>query len=177
MIFLNLMAVVLRGDKFMKEHANEMADMVDKAERMKAQMINDDSFIARENGYEVKLNQSEANIANQINKLEEHYKTEISLEKLPEMLEKYNYENNVDFGTRVIEQKSLQESLEQFQNLQNILQEIDQRKQHITQEVDKHIDGINEYRKKAGVHENEIKQKTSQVGIRSKRTIEDLRKK
>ena len=102
-------------------------------------------------------------------------KTKISLEKLPEMLEKYNIENNVDVGTRIIEEKSLQESLEQFQNLQNILQEIDQRKQHITQEVDKHIDGINEYRKKAGVHE--IKQKTSQVGIRSKRTIEDLRRK
>lgn len=46
----------------------------------------------------------------------------------------------------------------------------------IASEVDKHVSGINEYRKEAGMQEY-IPIKATQVGLRSARTIEDLRKK
>ena len=70
----------------------------------------------------------------------------------------------------------MQKSLRDFEDSERILEEISQRKIDIVSEVDKHVSGINEYRKEAGMQEY-IPIKTTQVGLRSARTIDDLRKK
>jgi type IV secretion system protein VirB6 len=169
---------VLRGDKFMKEYAkdSEMVHMIDKAERVKAQIIKDDPLTAKESNHELLLQKAEENIKPTLNKLEEHYKMEIPQEKLPEMLAKYNVEKSINPKDSRDEVEILAKSLKDFRDSQNALQEIYNRKQDIVQEVDKHVSGINEHRTKAGMQEY-IPPKTDLVGMRSKRTIDDLRKK
>ena len=169
---------VLRGSKFMKEYAkdSEMVHMIDKAEKLKTQIIEADPFIARESHHEVLVKKAEDNIVRERDKLEDHFKTAIPPEKMPEMLAKYNVEKNINPRDSRDEVESLAKSLKDFESSQRVLQEIDQRKQDITQEVDKHVSGINDHRKQSGMQEY-VPPKTNQVGVRSKRTIEDLRRK
>ena len=61
---------VLRGDKFMKEYAkdSEMVVMIDKAEKVKARLLDEDPFIAPEQQHELLVQRAESNIKDVLNK-------------------------------------------------------------------------------------------------------------
>ncbi len=188
---------VLKGEKYMREYAkdSEMVSMIDKAERLKTTIIEEDPFIARESHPQTIVDEAEQNIRHNMQLVEEHFKRkDITLEELPALLESY-YQNKIaeleaakeqGIGPRKDEDviivvpkeeiQKLQKSLRDFEDSERILEEISQRKIDIVSEVDKHVSGINEYRKEAGMQEY-IPIKTTQVGLRSARTIEDLRRK
>ena len=58
-----------------------MVHMIDKAEKLKTQIIEADPFIARESHYEVLVKKAEDNIVRERDKLEDHFKTAIPPEK------------------------------------------------------------------------------------------------
>ena len=188
---------VLKGEKYMREYAkdSEMVSMIDKAERLKTTIIEEDPFIARESHHQTIVDEAEQNIRHNMQLVEEHFnRKDITPEELPALLESY-YQNKLaeleaakeqGIGPRKDEDviivvpkeeiQKLQKSLRDFEDSERILEEISQRKIDIVSEVDKHVSGINEYRKEAGMQEY-IPIKTTQVGLRSARTIEDLRRK
>lgn len=188
---------VLKGEKYMREYAkdSEMVSMIDKAERLKTTIIEEDPFIARESHHQTIVDEAEQNIRHNMQLVEEHFnRKDITPEELPALLESY-YQTKITeleaakeqgIGPRKDEDviivvpkeeiQKLQKSLRDFEDSERILEEISQRKIDIVSEVDKHVSGINEYRKEAGMQEY-IPIKTTQVGLRSARTIEDLRRK
>ena len=168
---------IIRGDQFTKELAkdSETREMIDRAEELKTKIIDEDVFIAQEINYEELVQKAEDHLIEERDRLEEYYSMEIQAEKLPEMLTLYNSEQNVDIDTRRLEEEALQKSIEDFEYSQRVLQEIDQRKLDIVEEVDKHVSGINKHREDAGMEEYSAA-KMIQPEIRSSRTINDLRK-
>jgi len=181
----------------MREYAkdSEMVSMIDKAERLKTTIIEEDPFIARESHHQTIVDEAEQNIRHNMQLVEEHFnRKDITPEELPALLESY-YQTKITELEAAKEQggeiprdedaiivvpkeeiQKLQKSLRDFEDSERILEEISQRKIDIVSEVDKHVSGINEYRKEAGMQEY-IPIKTTQVGLRSARTIEDLRRK
>ncbi len=187
---------VLKGEKYMREYAkdSEMVSMIDKAERLKTKMFEEDPFVAREDHHQTIVKEAEQNIRHNMQILEEHFdRRDIAPQEMPALLETY-YQNKLseleaareqgreiprDEDAIIVVPKDevlkLQKSLRDFEDSERILEEINQRKMGIVSEVDKHVSGINEYRKEAGMQEY-IPIKTTQVGLRSARTIEDLRR-
>ena len=187
---------VLKGEKYMREYArdSEMVSMIDKAERLKTKILEEDQFIAREKHYDTISEEAEQNIKRNMQVLEEHFnRRDIAPQEMPALLETY-YQNKLaeleaakeqGIGPRRDEDaiivvpkdevEKLQKSLKDFEDSERILEEISRRKMDIVSEVDKHVSGINEYRKQADMQEY-IPIKATQVGLRSARTIDDLRR-
>ncbi len=180
----------------MMEYArdSEMVSMIDKAERLKTKILEEDQFIARKKHYDTISEEAKQNIKRNMQVLEEHFnRRDIAPQEMPALLETY-YQNKLaeleaakeqGIGPRRDEDaiivvpkdevEKLQKSLKDFEDSERILEEISRRKMDIVSEVDKHVSGINEYRKQADMQEY-IPIKTTQVGLRSARTIDDLRR-
>ena len=180
----------------MREYArdSEMVSMIDKAEQLKTKILEEDPFIVRESRHQTIVDEAEQNIRHNMQLVEEHFnRKDITPEELPVLLESY-YQNKLaeleaakeqGIGPRRDEDaiivvpkdevEKLQKSLKDFEDSERILEEISRRKMDIVSEVDKHVSGINEYRKQADMQEY-IPIKATQVGLRSARTIDDLRR-
>ena len=187
---------VLKGEKYMREYAkdSEMVSMIDKAERLKTHILEEDPFVARESLHQTIVKEAEENIRHNTQILEDHFgMRDIPPQDLPVLLEEY-YQTKIaelevakeqgigprrDEDAIIVVPKDevlkLQKSLRDFEDSERVLEEISRRKMDIISEVDKHVSGINEHRKEAGMQEY-IPIKTTQVGLRSARTIEDLRR-
>lgn len=187
---------VLKGEKYMREYAkdSEMVSMIDKAERLKTHILEEDPFVALETRHQTIVKEAEENIRHNTQILEDHFgMRDIPPQELPVLLEEY-YQTKIaelevakeqgigprrDEDAIIVVPKDevlkLQKSLRDFEDSERVLEEINRRKMDIVSEVDKHVSGINEHRKEAGMQEY-IPIKTTQVGLRSARTIEDLRR-
>ncbi len=167
----------LKGEKFMEEYAkdSQMSHMIDRAEEVKAEMLKNDEFVQRQEQYENKSAIAEEAILDKKEILEEHFNmNNITEQEMPVLLEKYNQEKGIDPETTKQEVLELKKTIEEFKSSEAVLEQIQERKASIVEEVDKHIGNVNEYRKKAKMPEY-VPPKTS-VGTRSKRKIEDLRR-
>ena len=92
------------------------------------------------------------------------------------MLDQYNEDQQLDAARKILEQAKLNKSLKNFASNQAVLKEINTRKLAISNEVDKHIAKINDYREKAGMSQYQSPNRR-QAAERLDRTIDDLRRK
>lgn len=171
---------ILKGEKYLREYAkdSEMVNMIDRAEQLKGTLIDEDKFVSRESRYETISQRAEENIRVKMEMLEEHFdRRDIAPSEIPRLLEQYyqtaGVRDGVDPQSEVLR---LEKSLKDFEESERILAEISQRKADIASEVDRHVSGINEHRKQAGMEEYRPVKATA-VGLRSARTIDDLRRK
>ncbi len=167
----------LKGQKFIEKYAkdSEMIDMIERAEEVKKDLLQEDQFIAREEQYENKVEIVAERILDKKEVLEAHFgNIEITEQAMPAMLEQYNKEKGLEPEINKQEVLELQESIEEFKSAQETLQKIDERKELIIQEVDKHVTNINKARTKAQMKEYIPPKKP--VVKRPTRKIEELRR-
>jgi type IV secretion system protein VirB6 len=149
---------VLMGDRFMREKATDMQSrkMIDDAHKVEQEMINDDRYISRKDRYEIVQEKATQNINDKTKMLEEHYKTKIPKENLPETLAKY-YAEKPDVTTSDAEKEvgAVISSINNLDYSEKVLSKIERRKAFIQKEVKTHIDRINGYRLEAKMTEYE----------------------
>ncbi|MBA2628505.1 MAG: hypothetical protein H0U78_00515, partial [Rickettsiaceae bacterium] len=147
----------LMGKTYMSEYAkdSEMRHMVDRAHEVEKQIHSNDEFISRESDYQTAFEVSGEKIRSAYDEAAKHYgRDDITAEELPSLMQSYYAEvapMAKEEGRTEVEK--LKKSIEEFSSSQEVLQQIDQRKVEVAEEIDKHVDGINEHRKKAGMEE------------------------
>jgi type IV secretion system protein VirB6 len=144
---------VLMGEKFMRKQAtdSQMRGMVDRAAAVRNQMLEEDRYIRREDHYEMAYEKS-------VNKIMDIHKdlsttlnrNDIKAGEIASLLEQRHAGSPKDAQKALKEYK---EAVQEFETNQKILQEIDNRKASIKQEVDNYVNDINKYRKAAGMEE------------------------
>jgi type IV secretion system protein VirB6 len=144
---------VLMGDKFMRKQAtdSQMRGMVDRATAVRNQTLEEDRYIRREDHYEMAYEKS-------VNKIRDIHKdlsttfnrNDIKAGEIASLLEQRHAGSPKDAQKALKEYK---EAVQEFETNQKILQEIDNRKASIKQEVDNYVNDINKYRKAAGMEE------------------------
>ena len=168
----------LLGKTYMQEYAkdSEMRHAIDRAYKLEQELLNDDKFISREENYQATFDLAVENIQQEYQKLTDLYnKDDISVEEMPSLLYgSLPLENNETREQRQERAAKLQQSIQDFHNSQQALQQVDIRKKEVAEEVDKHVDNINEYRVKAKMEE--YSPKRSQVGVRKMTKIDDYNK-
>ncbi len=146
----------LMGEKFMRERAtdDQFKEMIDQSYAAQEKLIENDRYIRREDHYTNMHEKSIEDIQMMYKGLSEHYdRNDIKAEELPVLLEKYY--DQPDAGD-LFAGKSLdyfKKSLNTFDYSKRILEEIEERKMQIAEEVSGHIDNINEHRKEAKMSE------------------------
>ncbi len=147
----------LMGKTFMTEYAkdSEMRHMVDKAYEVEKQIHQTDEFISRQEDYQTTFDVAANTISSAYEIAKDHYgREDITAAELPSLMQSYYAEvapMAIHEGRTEVEK--LKKSIEEFSSSQEVLQQIDQRKVEVAEEIDKHVDGINEHRKKAGMEE------------------------
>ena len=147
----------LMGKTYMTEYAkdSEMRHMVDRAYEVEKQIHTGDEFISRQEDYQTTFDVAANTISSAYDIAKEHYgREDITAAELPSLMQSYYAEvapMAKEEGRTEVEK--LKKSIEEFSSSQEVLQQIDQRKVEVAEEIDKHVDGINEHRKKAGMEE------------------------
>jgi type IV secretion system protein VirB6 len=142
---------VLMGEKFMRKQAtdSQMRSMVDRAAAVRNQMLEEDRYIRREDHYEVKYEKAGQDLTKAHNELKTLLKKDdIKIAEVQSLLERHGDSKE---AKKAIE--AYQKAAKEFETNQKILQEIDNRKANIKQEVDNYVNDINKYRKAAGMEE------------------------
>ena len=147
----------LMGKTYMTEYAkdSEMRHMVDKAYEVEKQIYQTDEFISRQEDYQTTFDVAANTISSAYDIAKERYgREDITAAELPSLMQSYYAEvapMAKEQGRTEVEK--LKKSIEEFSSSQEVLQQIDQRKVEVAEEIDKHVGGINEHRKKAGMEE------------------------
>lgn len=145
----------LMGKTFMSEYAkdSEMSHMVDRAYEVEKQIHTNDEFISRESDYQTTFDVSGENIRSAY-EMVKSTKEDVTVEELPSLLQSYySKEVSMSKDEAHLKVEKLKESIKEFSSSQEVLQQIDKRKVEVAEEIDKHVDGINEHRKKANMEE------------------------
>jgi type IV secretion system protein VirB6 len=142
---------VLMGDKFMRKQAtdSQMRGMVDRTAEVRKQMLEGDRYIRREDHYEVKYEKAGQDLTKAHNTLKTKLnRDDIKAAEIQSLLERHGDSKEVKEAI-----EAYQKAAKEFETNQKILQEIDNRKANIKQEVDNYVNDINKYRKAAGMEE------------------------
>jgi type IV secretion system protein VirB6 len=142
---------VLMGDKFMRKQAtdSQMRGMVDRTAEVRKQMLEEDRYIRREDHYEVKYEKAGQDLTKAHNTLKTKLnRDDIKAAEIQSLLERHGDSKEVKEAI-----EAYQKAAKEFETNQKILQEIDNRKATIKQEVDSYIDEVNKHRKAAGMEE------------------------
>ena len=171
---------VLMGSKYMKDVAkdSELVHMIDRAKAIKQEIMQNDEFINRQDHYESVYKLAGKNIEDKYDLLKDHYgRSDIKPEEMPALLKEYYFKQGYGGADKAFneeafnEVKKLKQNIEEFDQSQAVLQKIDERKQMVSEEVDKHVNTINKHRKNAGMEEYQPQEKP--VNTRRIRKIED----
>jgi len=147
--------------------------LIDNSHKVQAQILETDSFIAREVEFKAAYRIAKGEIREAYDQLPEQYKEgEITDDNLKEKL-RATYKKEGDMNSDAIEGKlaQLQKSLDDFNSSQGALQQIDQRKVEVSEEIESHIEHINEHRIKAGMEP--YRPEKEKLEVRRLRTIDE----
>ncbi len=166
----------LMGKTFMSEYAkdSEMSHMIDKAYKIEKEIHTNDEFISRQSDYQTTFDVAGENIRSAYDIVKDHYKRDdITAKELPSLLQSYYSQSGSEMtkedGLSKVEK--LQQSIKEFSSSQEVLQQIDKRKVEVAEEIDKHVEGVNEYRKKASMEEYHPPR--TEQSVRKVRKIDD----
>ncbi len=153
---------VIMGDRFMQEKAtdDQMRTMIDNAHQKHAEFIDQDRYTRRQEHYDIMHEKAQENIDRTYKEIKDHFKREdIKLEEMPALIAQYEREKPIesfDSKTEPSLDKRIEEAVSNFNiNAKNyeysasVLNNIEERKQAITDEVNAQIDRINKYRENA----------------------------
>lgn len=155
---------VIMGDRFMQEKATDaqMRTMIDNAHKKHDELINGDWYGRRQEHYEIMHEKAQENIDSTYKEVKDHFKRDdIKLEEMPALIAQYERERPIESfdNQKAIEpslDKRIEEAVSNFNiNAKNyeysasVLNNIEERKQIITDEVNAQIDRINKYRENA----------------------------
>ncbi|WP_342226349.1 type IV secretion system protein [Rickettsia endosymbiont of Urophora cardui] len=154
---------VIMGDRFMQEKATDaqMRTMIDNAHKKHEELINEDWYGRRQEHYDIMHEKAQENIDNTYKEVKDHFKRDdIKLEEMPALIAQYERERPIESFDSKTEPSSLDKRIEDAVNNFNInaknyeysasvLNNIEERKQVITDEVNAQIDRINKYRENA----------------------------
>lgn len=168
------------GDKYMKTIAShdELRENIDDIYKARDNMMLKDEFVNRETHYKETLAIASDDIRDKYEMLSAYYdRDDIIAYEMPSLL-KEMYKDQVAKGVMDVENmKDAEEEISRFQNnlheftrSQEILQQIDIRKQEIAKEVDKKIDEINVYMKAKG---DGYKPDNKKFDIRNVKSLEE----
>jgi type IV secretion system protein VirB6 len=146
----------LMGEKFMRERATDedFKEMIDKTYEVQSKLLHEDRYIRREDYYDNMHQKSIEDIQMLYKGLSEHYgREDIKVEEMPLLLEKYYDQPDAAdlFAGKSVDY--FKKSLDNFDYTKRVLEEIDQRKAQIHEEIAGYVDNINEYRKEAKMQE------------------------
>ncbi len=153
---------VIMGDRFMQEKAtdDQMRTMIDNAHQKHAEFIDQDRYTRRQEHYDIMHEKAQENIDRTYKEIKDHFKRDdIKLEEMPALIAQYEREKPIesfDGKTEHSLDKRIEEAVSNFNiNAKNyeysasVLNNIEERKQVITDEVNAQIDRINKYRENA----------------------------
>lgn len=158
---------VIMGDRFMQEKATDaqMRSMIDNAHQKHEELINSDWYSRRQEHYDIMHEKAQENIDRTYKELKDHFRRDdIKLEEVPALIAQYERENSpkpTEFSDgKVIQPEPLEKRIEEAVNNFNtnaknyeysasVLNNIEARKQVITNEVNAQIDRVNKYRENA----------------------------
>jgi type IV secretion system protein VirB6 len=128
---------------------SQMRGMVDRTAEVRKQMLEEDRYIRREDHYEVKYEKAGQDLTKAHNTLKTKLnRDDIKAAEIQSLLERHGDSKEVKEAI-----EAYQKAAKEFETNQKILQEIDNRKATIKQEVDSYIDEVNKHRKAAGMEE------------------------
>ena len=153
---------VIMGDRFMQEKAtdDQMRAMIDNAHHKHAEFIDQDRYTRRQEHYDIMHEKAQENIDRTYKEIKDHFKRDdIKLEEMPALIAQYEREKPIesfDSKTEPSLDKRIEEVVSNFNiNVKNyeysasVLNNIEERKQAITDEVNTQIERINKYRENA----------------------------
>lgn len=167
------------GESYLSGYAkdSEMHDLIDNSYKVQEDIFKNDEFISREVEYTATYDLASERINDAYNTLKqsEGYNDEIPANELMSTMKEL-YENDIEMNPEAIsgELAELEQAMHDFSSSQEALQQIDQRKMEVVEEIDSHVEHINEHRTKAGMEEYHPEQ--PDLGVRRMRKIEDLRR-
>ena len=150
----------IMGDRFMQEKAtdSQLRGMIDKINNTRHNFIENDRYIRREEHYEIMQEKAIENIQKEYDDLikKGYPATEVTVEKMPELLVEYYYNQPIDidpYSPEKVHEKveKLKKSINDFNYTEQVLQKISDRKEKIQEEFNQHIEEVNGYRNKAGM--------------------------
>lgn len=166
----------IMGETYMQNYAkdSEMHHMIDRAYEIQKEIYENDEFISREFEYQTTLEVAQESIQSAYNDLSQHYnRDDITAEEMPSLMRKMHEENGLLNDDEVLSNiQQLQKSIDDFTSSQEVLQQIDQRKVEVAEEIERHVSHVNKHRVNAGMEEYRPKQPE----VRKLRKIEDFRR-
>ena len=152
-----------------------MEHMIDRAYEIEQNILAQDEFIHRQEEYEERLDIAQEYLKPIYETLTHQYPNQdITKDNMKELLQNYHAQNGLEVEKLKNEIEELQSAIDEYHNSQEILQQIDNRKMEIEEEIDKHVDDINKYRTDASMEE--CKPERALSGKRKLRKIEDLKR-
>jgi type IV secretion system protein VirB6 len=140
---------ILMGDKFMREKATDMQsrEIIDKLNNACRTIMDNDTYIAREDKYEVMQQKAANNIKAQYDAATGgHQRAGISQSEMITAIEHY-------YGGDPAQLRNLHNSIAEFNRNAEILAKIDERKALVDAEINRYIAETNSYRKASGMQE------------------------
>lgn len=140
---------VIAGNSYMKNFAtdSQMRDMVDNAYKKQEEFFESDKHIGREAEYEMRRDLARDMLGDEHKKLSEYYGTnDFSIQDMPELARRMERETG---GNDMNRAKEIQDSMVEFKISEAALEQIDNKKAIVAEEVRQNIERINEYRSKA----------------------------
>ncbi|NRB10936.1 MAG: hypothetical protein HRU35_04915 [Rickettsiaceae bacterium] len=152
---------------------SELRHLVDRSIELEKELINEDEFIAREDYFEAELDIAADVIEDSYAKLADKYKDEP--DKLKNLdrnsmkdLYKKEFSTEKDFTN---DMAKLEKAMNDYDNSNDVLQKIEERKQQISAAVDDNINHVNDHRIESGMKKYKPEKQTYKV--RQIKKIED----
>ncbi|HJD55656.1 MAG TPA: hypothetical protein LFW21_03245, partial [Rickettsia endosymbiont of Pyrocoelia pectoralis] len=171
---------VILGDRFMQEKATDaqMRNMIDNAHSKHEELINDDRYGRRQEHYDIMHEKAQENIEQTYKDLKDHFKRDdIKLEEMPTLIAQKvkDTEQGADVETKITKEiDNFNNDVKNYEYSSTVLQKIEDRKEVITEEVNKEIDRINKYREIAKM-EKYVKPVKMEEGRKLRRIEEHLK--
>ncbi len=142
-----------KGHSYMSGQAkdSEMRRMIDNSYDLTHRIFAEDAFISRQEEYKMTYQLSIENIKSVYNDLGDKG-LNVSPEELPAVMEDY-YKDLMSKEKSKEKIQEFKKSLKDFNSTQEILEQIDQRKREVLNEIEDHVSKINEYRHDAKMKE------------------------
>lgn len=147
---------IVKGERYMREYAKdtELQATIDNLKAATYDIFENDVFISREDEYQYELNNAKHILTDEYKLLSEAYgRNDIAVEEMPQLLEKHLEKIADKDDAKELQERvgKLQEAIRGFEETQEIIKQINDRKQMVADEINKEIIHINEIRQSVGM--------------------------
>lgn len=147
---------ILKGEKYMKHYAkdSELAETIDRMQAKEQEIFKKDTFIAREEKYQLSREEAIKNMEAERKVLQEHTgRNDIRADEMPALLDEYLKSTATPGQEREVRDRvaKLEKSMSDYESSQKALKQIEERKDMVRDAIGSHINHINDIRQSAGM--------------------------